>query len=103
MQTKIPLPRRCFAASKCSRFILKTMMNLVILVSALFTSAAFAQQPGGQINSPEALASPGAGKYGAVSATLGQRPQSGATILTNHASIFSMTLLFLKRQSTNLR
>jgi len=35
------------------------------LVFTLLATAISAQQPGGQINSPEALASPGTGKYGA--------------------------------------
>jgi Na+/H+-dicarboxylate symporter len=35
-----------------------------------------AQQPGGQINSPEALASPGTGKYGSV-----RKPQSAFDVM----------------------
>jgi hypothetical protein len=37
----------------------------VVLMGWISTSTA--QQPGGSINSPEALASPGTGPYGAVS------------------------------------
>src|SRR4051794_20675015 len=37
-----------------------------IISATTFVAGALTQQPGGQVNSPEALASPGTGRYGEV-------------------------------------
>jgi hypothetical protein len=42
------------------------MKTSSLVSAATFVASAIAQQPGGKVNSAEALASPGTGKYGAV-------------------------------------